>query len=142
MRAESVSFKSYKDLQVWQRGMDLAQRIYELTRAFPQKEVYALSNQMQRAAVSIPANVAEGHARDSTREFLHYISIALGSLAELETHLILAGRLSYLGESDVSITLSSADELGRMLRGLQKKLKARLAPSLQPQASISGSSIG
>jgi four helix bundle protein len=122
--------------------MDLAERIYELTRAFPQKEVYALSNQMQRAAVSIPANVAEGHARDSTREFLHYISIALGSLAELETHLILAGRLSYLGESDVSITLSSADELGRMLRGLQKKLKARLAPSLQPQASTSGSSIG
>jgi four helix bundle protein len=129
MRAESVSFKSYKDLQVWQRGMDLVKRIYELTRGFPQKEVYALSNQMQRAAVSIPANVAEGHARNSTREFLHYISIALGSLAELETYLFLAGRPSYLGERDVSITLSSADELGRMLRGLQKKLKAKLVPS-------------
>lgn len=124
-----MSFKSYKDLQVWQRGIDLVERIYELTRVFPQKEVYALSNQMQRAAVSIPANVAEGHARDSTREFLHYISIALGSLAELETYLILAGRLSYLGEHDVSTTLSTADELGRMLRGLQKNLKAKLVPS-------------
>jgi len=121
-----VSFKSYQDLQVWQRGMDLVERVYELTRVFPPKEVYALSNQMQRAAVSIPANVAEGHARDSTREFLHYISIALGSLAELETYLILAGRLSYLGERDVSTTLSTADELGRMLRGLQKNLKAKL----------------
>ena len=78
-----MSFKSYNDLQVWQRGMDLVARIYELTRVVLQKEGYALSNQMQRAAVSTPANVAEGHARDSTREFLHYISIALGSLAEL-----------------------------------------------------------
>jgi four helix bundle protein len=91
-----VSFRSYQDLQVWRVGMDMVEEIYRLTQSFPKKEVYALSSQMQRAAVSIPANIAEGHARDSTKEFLHYISIALGSLAELETHLILAGRLSYL----------------------------------------------
>lgn len=109
--------------------MDLAEEIYKLTQSFPKKEVYALSSQIQRAAVSIPANIAEGHARDSTKEFLHYISIALGSLAELETHLILAGRLSYLEDRIISTTLSRADELGRMLRGLQKALKAKLAPS-------------
>jgi four helix bundle protein len=109
--------------------MDLVEETYRLTQSFPKKEVYALSSQMRRAAVSIPANIAEGHARESTKEFLHYISIALGSLAELETHLILAGRLSYLEERDVSTTLSEADELGRMLRGLQKALKSKLAPS-------------
>lgn len=109
--------------------MDLVEEIYRLTQSFPKKEVYALSSQMQRAAVSIPANIGEGHARDSTKKFLHYISIALGSLAELETHLILAGRLSYLEERDISTTLSEADELGRMLRGLQKALKAKLASS-------------
>jgi four helix bundle protein len=107
--------------------MDFAEWIYKLTQSFPKKEVFALSSQMQHAAVSIPANIAEGHARDSTKEFLHYISIALGSLAELETHLILAGRLSYLEERDISATLSQADELGRMLRGVQKALKAKLA---------------
>ena len=122
-----MSFKSYQDLQVWQVGMDLVEQIYRLTHSFPQKELYALSNQMQRAAVSIPANIAEGHARDSTREFLRYVSIALGSLAELETYLILARRLSYLEESDISTTHSTANELGRMLRGLQKALKAKLA---------------
>ena len=106
--------------------MDLVEQIYRLTQSFPKKEVYALSSQMQRAAVSIPANIAEGHARDSTKEFLHYISIALGSLAELETYLILARRLSYLEERDISATLTAADELGRMLRGLQKALKAKL----------------
>ena len=109
--------------------MDLVEEIYRLTHSFPKTEVYALSSQMQRAAVSIPANIAEGHARESTREFVHYISIALGSLAELETHLILAGRLSYLEDRNISTTLSRADELGRMLRGLQKVLKAKLAPS-------------
>ena len=67
--------------------MDLVEEIYRLTQSFPKKEVYALSSQMQRAAVSIPANIAEGHARDSTREFLRYVSIALGSLAELETYI-------------------------------------------------------
>jgi four helix bundle protein len=107
--------------------MDLVEEIYRLTQSFPKKEVYALSSQMQRAAVSIPANIAEGHARDSTREFLRYVSIALGSLAELETYLILVRRLSYLEERDISATLSAADELGRMLRGLQKALKAKLA---------------
>ena len=106
--------------------MDLVEETYRLAQSFPKKEVYALSSQMRRAAVSIPANIAEGHARESTKEFLHYISIALGSLAELETPLILAGRLSHLEERDVSTTLSEADELGRMLRGLQKALKSKL----------------
>ncbi len=90
-----MEVKGYRDLKVWQLGVALAKEVYLLTRGFPKHEVYGLSSQAQRAAVSIPANIAEGHARDSTREYLQHVSIAQGSLAELETHLILAESLNY-----------------------------------------------
>lgn len=106
--------------------MDLAEQIYHLTRYFPKQELYGLASQIQRAAVSIPSNIAEGHSRDSTKEFLHFLSIALGSLAELETQLILAGRLSYLEKKDLEIILSKTDEIQKMLRGIQRSLKAKL----------------
>ncbi|WP_219336177.1 four helix bundle protein [Chroococcidiopsis thermalis] len=83
---------------------------------------------MQRAVVSVTSNIAEGAARDSTKEFLHFLSITLGSLAELETQLILAQRLSYVSEQDLQILLSRTSEIGRMVRGLQKSLKAKLYP--------------
>ncbi|MFL6212715.1 MAG: four helix bundle protein [Blastocatellia bacterium] len=121
-----MAFQSYQDLQVWQLGITLVERVYHLTEAFPQKETYALCNQMQRAAVSIPSNIAEGHARDSTKEFLHHLSVALGSLAELETQVIVAKRLGYVKQSAADLALEKAAELGRMLRGLQKSLKAKL----------------
>jgi four helix bundle protein len=124
-----VKVRSYRELKVWQHGMKLAEEIYCLTEKFPKYETYALSNQMQRAVVSIPSNIAEGHARESTKEFLHHISIALGSLAELETQLMLAERLKYVGDIELEATLSKTGELGKMLRGMQKSLRVRLAPS-------------
>ncbi len=121
-----MSIKSYRDLKVWQLSMDLAELIYCLTESFPKHELYQLSSQMQRAAVSIPSNIAEGHARESTKEFLRFLSIALGSLAELETQLVLAQRRAYIDKEKLETTLGKTDEMGKMLRGLQKSLKAKL----------------
>ncbi|NJL41133.1 MAG: four helix bundle protein [Leptolyngbyaceae cyanobacterium SM1_4_3] len=122
-----MGVSSYRELRVWQVGMSIAEQIYRMSAAFPKQELYGLTSQMQRAAVSIPSNVAEGHARASTKEYLHHLSIALGSLAELETQLILAERLRYTGETSTESLLSQMDELGKMLRSLQKSLKSKLA---------------
>ncbi len=119
---------SYRDLMVWQASIDLVEQVYCLTGYFPKMEMYGLSSQIQRAAVSIPSNIAEGHARDSTKEFLHHLSIALGSLAELETQLILAERLYYLDQQILESVFSKTDKIGRMIRGLQRSLKAKLQP--------------
>jgi four helix bundle protein len=118
--------KSYKDLKVWQLGMGLVEGVYRLTRGFPREEIYGLSAQMRRAAISVPSNVAEGHAR-STREYLHHLSIALGSLAELETQLLVAARFGHVDEQCVRSAVSVAEEIGKMLRGLQKSLRAKLS---------------
>lgn len=122
-----MNINSYRDLKVWQAGMDLAEQVYKLTQAFPKQETYGLSSQIQRAAVSVHSNIAEGHGRDSTKEYLHFLSVALGSLHEVETQLILAGRLKYLDQKDLDLVLARMDEAGRMLRGLQKSLKAKLS---------------
>ena len=118
--------QDYRDLKVWQVAMQLATNIYTLTHGFPKSEVFGLSSQMQRAAVSVPSNIAEGHARDSTKEFLRFISIAMGSLAEIETQLILAQQLNYIEESKLAELLGKTGEVGRMLRGLPHSLKAKL----------------
>ena len=120
---------SYRDLKVWQAAMDLVDEVHRLTKGFPREEVYGLSMQMRRAAVSVPSNIAEGHARQSTKEFLQFIAIALGSLAELETQLLIAARLGYLDESRLESPLALADSIGKMLRGLQKSLRRNLVPS-------------
>ena len=119
---------SYRDLMVWQASIDLVEQVYSLTGYFPKQEMYGLSSQIQRAAVSIPSNIAEGHARDSTKEFLHHLSIALGSLAELETQLILAERLYYLDQQILESVFSNTAKIGRMIRGLQRALKVKLQP--------------
>jgi len=121
-----VSINSYRDLKVWQAAIVLAVEVYHLTQKFPKQETYGLSSQIQRAAVSIASNIAEGHARDSTKEFLQFLSIALGSLYELETQLILAERLSYLESEELKLVLSKTDEISRMIRGLQRSLRAKL----------------
>jgi four helix bundle protein len=121
-----TAISSYRDLIVWQLGMELAERIYHLTATFPKHEQYGLASQTQRAAASIPANIAEGHAHDSTKEYLRHISIAVGSLAELETWLILARRLHYVEEQTLRDTIQFTEKLGRQLRNLQKALKAKL----------------
>lgn len=118
-------FKSYRDLEVWKRAMKLAKRIYQVTGKFPADERFGLTNQIRRAAVSIPSNLAEGHARSGAAEFSRFISIAMGSLAELETQIILSADLSYLDDEPANEILTELDEIGKMLRGLSKSIAAR-----------------
>ena len=112
----------YRDLKVWQASMRLAEDVYRLSARFPKHETYGLASQLQRSAASLPSNIAEGHGRNSGKEFNHFLGIALGPLAELETQLILAQHLAYLTEEEISIALQNADEIGKMLKGLQKSL--------------------
>lgn len=126
MDAASVkATQNFKDLLVWQRGMTLAKRIYEITRPFPSDERFGLVAQMRRAAVSIPSNVAEGQARHTTGEFVQFISHAEGSLAELETQLRLSLDLAFCGQSEATSTLELMEELRKMLNALRRKLAAR-----------------
>jgi four helix bundle protein len=127
-----VKVNSYRDLTVWKLAMQLTEEVYRVTQAFPESETYALANQLQRAAVSVPSNIAEGHARSSTRDFLRFISIAMGSLAEIETQLELSARLEYINEIRLGELLATTDALGRMLRGLRNSLSSKLAPIPSP----------
>ena len=115
--------RSYRDLIVWQRAMDLVALAYEAARTFPPAERFELSRQLQRAAVSIPANIAEGHARIHRGDYLHHLSFALGSLTELETHLAIAERLGYVASQDVAAARELADHVGRMLTSLIRRLR-------------------
>ncbi len=118
----------YKDLIAWQKAMDLVHAVYNITDDFPKRETYSLTDQIRRAAVSVPSNIAEGQAHYSNREFLHYLRHSRGSLAELETHLIIAQRQNYLPESQASELLKRVDELSRILSGLINSLKERERP--------------
>jgi len=114
---------SYRDLDVWQKAMDLVLECYKLARRFPSDERYGLVSQIQRAAVSVPANIAEGQARQYVKEFVHHLSIAQGSLAEVETFVQLAERLQYVNKGVVQAILITTDQVARMIAGLQKSLK-------------------
>jgi four helix bundle protein len=107
--------------------MDLVVESYKVVSLLPKNEVYGLATQIQRAAVSIPANTAEGHGREHLGDYLHHLSCANGSLMELETHFLIASKLSYVSEAQLESALKSTSELGRMLAGLIRKLKARRA---------------
>jgi len=121
-------FKSYRDLEVWQKSMVLAKEVYQVTSGFPTDEKFGLTNQMRRAAVSIPSNLAEGHARSGTQEFKHFISIAIGSVAELETQILLSVELGYLNRDRENDLLVELDTIGKMLRGLHKALVKKTSP--------------
>jgi len=123
---EKQHVKSYRDLEVWQRGIDLVQVAYGLGGKLPKSESYGLLSQLQRAVVSVPANVAEGHARKSSKEFLQFISIALGSLAEVETYFHIMERLRYIHSSEIERALEKTEQLGKMLRGLQRTIKEKV----------------
>ena len=118
---------SYRDLTVWQRSMELVEAVYKATNQFPAKERFGLTPQLQRAAVSIPSNIAEGHARESSREFLHHLSFAFGSLAELETQVTLAHRLDYLTQAEHDELHALADQVGKMLRNLQSAMRKKVS---------------
>jgi len=121
-----MAIKHYRDLLVWQKSMILVKSIYDISSAFPQDERYGLTSQMRRSAVSVPSNIAEGHNRDSLKEYLRFLSIAQGSLAELETQIALATMLKYIDITTEDKLLTQADEIGKMIRGLQHKLNERL----------------
>ncbi len=121
--------RSYRDLRVWQEAIKLVEIIYDLCKSMPQEERYGLCSQMQRAAVSVPANIAEGYERDHRKEYIHHLSISRGSLAELETHLIIAQRLGFLSRENVLKGWQQSRVVGRILRGLIASLKDRSGSS-------------
>ncbi len=114
--------KGYKDLVVWQKGIALAKSIYQLTKDFPSEEKFGLVSQMRRAAVSIPSNIAEGQARHTTKEFIQFISHAEGSVAELDTQIILSVELNFCEKNNAISTYETIHELRRMLNALRRKL--------------------
>jgi four helix bundle protein len=116
----------YRELKVWQLGVDLALEIYRLTADFPKTEQYGLTSQLRRASVSIPSNIAEGHARKTRREMQRFANIAKGSLAELETQLIIAGELKFLTYDALRKLLRMAEEESRMLSGLLRSMNETL----------------
>jgi four helix bundle protein len=117
-----MPLKSYGELIAWQKAMDLVQSVYEAVRAFPKEEIYGLTSQLKRAAVSVPSNIAEGQGRKSTREFLHHLSIAYGSLMEVETQILIAVRLDYLSQQDAERIIERTSEVGRLINGLSNAL--------------------
>lgn len=120
--AEKQKVTHFKDLLVWQKGMELAEHVYRLTEKFPADERFGLVSQMRRAAVSVPSNIAEGQARQSTREFLQFLSHAMGSLAELETQVILSERLGRCEPADTVEIHRLIADLDRMVRALRRSL--------------------
>jgi four helix bundle protein len=118
---------SYRDLVVWQKAMELVSAVYKLTRTFPAFERFGLTSQIQRAAVSIPSNIAEGQGRLATKEFRQFLGVARGSLKELETQLLISIDLTYAGAEAVADCLGLTDEIGRMLNALIKALDRRQA---------------
>lgn len=120
-----MTVKSYRDLLVWQRSMDLVEICYIVASTFPKEEVYGLISQLRRAVVSIPANIAEGHGRDGLGEYIHFLGIAQGSLRETETHLLIAGRLRLVDEQKLQEVLKLSEEVSRTLGSLIRSLKVR-----------------
>jgi len=115
--------RTHKDLDAWKKSLDLVEMVYEITKGFPQEELYGLTNQLQRAAVSIPSNIAEGAARGSKKEFIQFLHIALGSVSEVETQLVIAKRLGYLDNVD-SIE-EQIQTVRKLILGLIRYLRAR-----------------
>ena len=124
-RRESEAVKSYRDLVVWQKAMALVSAIYRLTSTFPDTERFGLTSQIQRAAVSIPSNIAEGQGRLATKEFRQFLGVARGSLKELETQLLISIDLGYTSKEQAGTCLDLEDEVGRMLNALIKALERR-----------------
>lgn len=125
MEAVARQVRSYRDLAVWQKAMDLVVDCYQMACRFPKHETYGLSDQLRRAAVSVPANIAEGQARWHSKEFVRFLSIAAGSLAEVETHLEIAVRLNYLEKHHYEKVMNKAAQVNRMLHGLKKALTSK-----------------
>ena len=115
---------SYRELIVWQKAMDLAEEVYRIVKYFPKEEQYALSDQLRRAAVSVPSNIAEGYGRKAAKEYGRFLNIARGSNNEVETQLLLSVRLGYSTAEGIENAMQMCDEIGKMLNAITKKLTA------------------
>src|SRR5437899_414738 len=122
----SGPIRGYRDLIVWQDSMDLVVTVYRITATFPKEERYSLVNQLRRAAVSVPSNITEGHGRSRTGDYLRHLSVAVGSLSEVETQVQISRRLEYIAEDDQSRLLDSCNAIAKMLGGLIRSLRKRL----------------
>ena len=120
-----MGYQGHEELIVWQKAMDLVVAVYKLVKKLPKEELYALSDQMRRAVISIPSNIAEGQARNSKKEFIQFLSIAQGSRAELQTQLLLCVKLGYVTEVEINNLLSLTEEVGKMLTTFILKLKTK-----------------
>jgi four helix bundle protein len=119
-----MAVQSYRELIVWQRAIDLVEKVYRATESFPKTETYQLTSQVRRAAVSVPSNIAEGQGRRTTKDFLHFLGIAYGSLCELETQIILAIRFEYLTQTSAEPVFELSAEVGRLINGLVRSLES------------------
>jgi len=117
------SINSYRDLVVWQEAMELAVAVYRLTASLPRDEIYGVSSQLKRSAVSVPANIAEGYGRDSKGAYIQYLRVAQGSLKEFETHLLLTERVGLLVTNSIEPLLAKSESIGKMLRSLIRSLE-------------------
>lgn len=117
-----TKIRNYRDLLVWQKSMHLVNKVYKLTAFFPDSEKYALKSQLQRSAVSVPSNVAEGHARSSTKEYIRFLNITMGSLFELQTQLEIAFNQEYMNEEIFRLVYDDSREIERMLSALIRNL--------------------
>lgn len=118
--------KNYRDLIVWGKARELVKSVYILTKNFPKEEVYGLTAQLKRAVISVPSNIAEGHSRGGTKDYIHFISIAIGSLAEVETQILLSVDLEFIKESDSTEIIGQIHALQRMLHKLRTSLREKL----------------
>ncbi len=132
---ECAMIKSYRDLEVWQKSIQLVKKIYLITRTFPKEEMYGLINQMRRAAVSIASNIAEGKTRQTKKEYIQFLYITLGSASELETQIIISKELNYIDEKTESDLLENADHISRMTRNLIKSLRSTYGEMRTPHTA-------
>jgi four helix bundle protein len=130
-----LTVRQYGDLIAWQKAIDLVEEVYKITKGFPKEEVYGLASQVRRAAVSIPSNIGEGQSRTS-RDFVHFLSMAHGSLSEVETQMIIAHRLGYISPAQAARVAKMAAEVGRIINGLSKSIE-KLATGHRPLATSS-----
>lgn len=121
-----MTVQSFRDLEVWKLGMDLAMECYRVTKTFPKDELFGMTSQSRRSAASIPANIAEGHGRQHTKEFLNHLSIARGSLMEVQTHLLLAQRVGLLKNDDMNQLMPLCERISQMISRLRQALEKRI----------------
>lgn len=133
-----MSIQSYQDLTAWQKAMELGEAVYRATQQWPREELYGMTNQVRRAIMSVPANIAEGKGRYGANEFLHHLSLAMGSLHEAETFLMMARRLDYLDQSTCTQLLAQCTAVGQLIGGLMRSLRSAPSERHTPNAERHG----